>query len=54
MTSTLFFGDVVEGERNVIVSFAALFFFFSMIFLMFSESYFDIGFNKGSFFCFSH
>ncbi|VDD86143.1 unnamed protein product [Enterobius vermicularis] len=46
MTSTLFFGDVVEGERNVIVSFAALFFFFSMIFLMFSESYFDIGFNK--------
>uniref|UniRef100_A0A0N5AUL0 Transmembrane protein 161B n=1 Tax=Syphacia muris TaxID=451379 RepID=A0A0N5AUL0_9BILA len=46
LTGSLFFGSSVEGERNVIVSFAALFFFFSMLFLMFAENYFDIGFKE--------
>ncbi|KHN84608.1 Transmembrane protein, partial [Toxocara canis] len=46
VTVSLFSGDKVEAERNLVISFALLFFLFSMMFTMFAEGFFDIGFNK--------
>uniref|UniRef100_A0A915CG21 Transmembrane protein n=1 Tax=Parascaris univalens TaxID=6257 RepID=A0A915CG21_PARUN len=46
VTVSLFSGDNVEAERNLVISFSSLFFLFSMMFTMFAESFFDIGFDK--------
>lgn len=47
MVVTFFSGEKLEAERNLMISFAAVFFLFSMIFMVFGERFFDVTINKG-------
>ncbi|VDN58118.1 unnamed protein product [Dracunculus medinensis] len=46
MVVTFFSGEKLEAERNLMISFAAVFFLFSMIFMVFGERFFDVTINK--------
>ncbi|KAH7705951.1 Protein Y87G2A.13 [Aphelenchoides avenae] len=47
LTASKLFTSELYAERNLIISFAAIFFLLSMLFTMFSERYIDVGFTDG-------